>query len=43
VGGPLAPPAALLGGPFGGGGVGAEVVGASAPALLLTHFLSVSS
>ena len=40
------PPAtltALLGGPLGGGGVDAEAAGASAPAFLLTHFLSSSS
>jgi hypothetical protein len=34
---------ARLGGPFGGGGVGAETGGAAAPAFLLTHFLRVSS
>jgi len=45
-GGPLARLEALaerLGGPLGGGGVGAEGVASEPPAFLLTHFLSSGS
>lgn len=42
-GGPIAALTTLLAGPFGGGGVGAADVAASAPAFLLIHFLRFSS
>ena len=38
AGGPLAPLRALEGGPFGGGGGGAEAFSSSGPAFLFTHF-----